>query len=76
MAQETKPGEAPPLPVADQAAPVYTVVLERDRGQLRLPSISFTIFSGIVFGITCNMLHRRDKLAMAQRSAIVVAGAA
>lgn len=76
VAQETKPGEAPPLPVADNAAPVYTVVLERDRGQLRLPSISFTIFSGIVFGITCNMLHRRDKLAMAQRSAIVVAGAA
>ncbi len=76
VAQETKPGQAPPLPVADKDAPIYTIVLERDRGELRLPSIAFTIFSGIVFGITCNMLHRRDKLAMAQRSAVVAAGAA
>ena len=76
VVQETKPGQAPPLPVADKDAPIYTVVLERDRGQLRVPSISFTIFSGIVFGITCNMLHRRDKLVMAQRSAVVAAGAA
>lgn len=73
--QETKPGQAPPLPVIDQDAPVYTVVLERDRGALRLPSISFTIFSGIVFAILVNMLHRRDKLAAAQRSAVVAAGA-
>ena len=76
VAQETKPGQAPPLPVADKDAPIYTIVLERDRGEVRLPSIAFTIFSGIVFGITCNMLHRRDKLAMAQRSAVVAAGAA
>lgn len=73
--QETRPGQAPPLPVADENAPVYTVVLERDRGALRLPSISFTIFSSIVFAILVNMLHRRDKLAAAQRSAIVAAGA-
>ncbi len=74
--QETKPGQAPPLPVADKNAPIYTVVLERDRGQLRLPSISFTIFSGIVFGVCCNMLHRRDQLVATQRSAVVAAGAA
>jgi hypothetical protein len=73
--QETKPGQAPPLPVADKDAPVYTVVLERDRGALRLPSIGFTIFSGIVFAILVNTLHRRDKLAAAQRSAVVAAGA-
>lgn len=73
--QETKPGQAPPLPVIDEDAPVYTVVLERDRGALRLPSISFTIFSSIVFAILANMLHRRDKLAAAQRSAVVAAGA-
>ncbi len=73
--QETKPGQAPPLPVVDKDAPVYTVVLERDRGALRLPSISFTIFSAIVFAILANMLHRRDKLAAEQRSAVVAAGA-
>lgn len=73
--QETKPGQAPPLPVADKDAPVYTVVLERDRGALRLPSISFTIFSSIVFAILVNMLHRRDKLAAEQRTAVVATGA-
>lgn len=73
--QEAKPGQAPPLPVADKNAPIYTVILHRDRGALRLPSISFTIFSGIVFAVLANMLHRRDKLATAQRAA-TVAGAA
>lgn len=73
--QTTRPGQAPPLPVADEDAPVYTVILERDRGALRLPSIGFTIFSGIVFAILVNMLHRRDKLAAAQRSAVVAARA-
>lgn len=69
--QVTKDGQAPPLPVANPDAPVYTVILERDRGALRLPSIVFTIFSGLMFAVTANMLHRRDKLALAQRAAVV-----
>ncbi|CAN5658874.1 hypothetical protein BH10ACT1_BH10ACT1_25500 [soil metagenome] len=73
--QVTKPGQAPPLPIADPDAPVYTVILERDRGALRLPSISFTIFSGIVFAVSASMLHRRDTLAATQRSAVATAGA-
>lgn len=73
--QETKPGQAPPLPVADEDAPVYTVILERDRGALREPSMAFTLVSGILFGISANMLHRRDKLAAAQRAAVAGAGA-
>ncbi len=73
--QTSKSGQAPPKPIIDEEAPIYTVIMERDRGALRLPAISFTIFSGIVFAITCNMLHRRDKLATAQRAA-VASGAA
>lgn len=73
--QTAKPGQAPPLPVIDKDAPIYTVIMERDRGALRLPAISFTVFSGIVFAVTCNMLHRRDKIATAQRAA-VASGAA
>ena len=73
--QTSKPGQAPPQPIIDEDAPIYTVVMERDRGALRLPAISFTIFSGIVFAVGCNMLHRRDKLATAQRAA-VASGAA
>lgn len=72
VAQEAKEGQATPLPVRDPDADVVTVVLERDRGALRLPSIGFTIVCGAIFAILANMLHRRDKLAAAQRT---VAGA-
>ncbi len=72
--QEAKPGQAPPLPVADKDAPVYTVILERDRGALREPSLGFTLVSTLVFLLLASMLHRRDKLSVAQRAA-VAAGA-
>lgn len=67
--QETKPGQAPPTPVVDEEAPVYTAVLHRDRGALRQPSIAFTASSGLVFLVLANSLHRRDKLAEKQRAA-------
>jgi len=68
--QTTKAGQAPPAPVRDPKAPIYTVIVERDRGALRLPSISFTIVVTVIFAILANMLHRRDKLASAQRAAV------
>jgi len=46
------------------------VVLERNRGALRLPSTMFLIFSIVVFTILANMLHRRDKLATANRALV------
>jgi len=55
--------------VVDTEAPVYTVVLHRDRGALRQPSIAFTASSGLVFLVLANSLHRRDKLADRLRSA-------
>ena len=67
--QETKPGQAPPQPVIDEDAPVVTVVLHRDRGALRQPTIGFTIASGLVFAVLAQSLHRRDKLADKQRAA-------
>lgn len=73
--QVTKDGQAPPTPVADADAPITTVILERDRGALRLPSISFTIFSSIVFAVLASSLHRRDKVAAHQRAAVAGAGA-
>jgi hypothetical protein len=74
--QETKAGQAPPLPVANPDAAVYSVVLERDRGALRLPSIGFTIFCGVAFAFLASSLHRRDRLVLAQRAATAPAGAA
>jgi hypothetical protein len=55
------PGEAPPTPIPDEDEPVVALVLERDIGNLRVPPAAFTFFSLVVFGITANVLHRRDK---------------
>ncbi|WP_421121399.1 hypothetical protein ACE2AJ_08660 [Aquihabitans daechungensis] len=68
--QETKPGAAPPTPVPNEDAPIVTVVLKRiDGHHLRRNAIGMTILMGAVTAVLCSMLHRRDKLAQAQRAA-------
>lgn len=67
--QEAKPGQAPPTPVADPNADIVTVILKRiDQHHLRRNAIGMTILMGAVTGVLCSMLHRRDKLAQAQRA--------
>jgi hypothetical protein len=66
--QETKPGQAPPTPEPDPEQPVITVVMVRDLGNLRVPGLLVTLASGLMFGVTCYMLHRRDKLATEHRA--------
>ena len=56
-------------PQLDKSAPVSTVILVRDQGKLRVPPVLIMLASLIVFGISCNALHRRDKLAWAARAA-------
>ena len=69
--QETKPGQAPPTPVRNEDAEIYTVILKRiDGHHLRRNAIGMTILMGAVTGVLCSMLHRRDKLAQVQRSAV------
>jgi hypothetical protein len=65
--QATVPGQAPPKPVADPAQPVVSVVMIRDLGNVRQKPIVVGISSGIIFGIACYTLHRRDKQAWAAR---------
>ena len=36
-------------------------ILIRDLGDRRFPAAMVTLFSGIIFGILVNMLHRRDR---------------
>jgi hypothetical protein len=67
--QETLPGQAPPTPVADPNAPTVSVILIRSLGDLRFPAFMVTLIFGILFAITCNTLHRRDKLIAANRAA-------
>ncbi len=65
--QEAVPGAAPPRPTADTAAPVYTVLLLRDLGHLRLNPAVATISSALIFGLLVFQLHTRDQEAMAKR---------
>jgi hypothetical protein len=67
LEQETLPGQAPPLPKADESKPVISVIMERDLGQRRTPGALLTVASGIMFGLLCVSLHRRDLRAMEAR---------
>ena len=68
--QEAKPGQAPPAPVRDEESELITVILQRTQtNQLRRPQITATLFFAAVTAVLCNSLHRRDKLAQAQREA-------
>ena len=69
VVQETVPGEAPPLPKADESKPIVSVIMERNLGDRRFPGAMLTLSSGIMFGILANALHRRDLKAMAVRAA-------
>jgi hypothetical protein len=62
-------GETPPKAEADPTQPVVSVILERDLGNKRLPPTLLALGSLIIFGVTCNVLHRRDKVVSAARAA-------
>jgi hypothetical protein len=65
--QTTVPGQAPPLPKADESKPVVSVIMERDLGHRRTPGALLATASGIMFGLLCVSLHRRDLRAMEAR---------
>jgi hypothetical protein len=67
--QETEPGQAPLAPEVDPDAPVESVILIRDYGDKRFPPFMVTVVSAILFALTCNALHRRDKLVNRNRAA-------
>ncbi len=61
VVQEAEPGQPPPTPKVDTSQPVVSVIMERDLGDKRFPGAMLTIFSGIMFGVLCVQLHRRDQ---------------
>lgn len=72
--QEAEPGQPPPTPEADASAPVVSVILERDLGDVRFPGAMLTVFSGTIFGLLCLQLHRRDQRVAVARG-LAAAGA-
>lgn len=68
--QLSEPGRAPAVPVIDTAKPHRYVVMLRDLGSRRQPAMFITLGSGMIFGVLCLMLHRRDKIAAVNRGAV------
>ena len=62
------PGTAPKRPEVDPDAPIVSIVMIRNLGNLRLVPAMVTIGSLLIFLGLCYMLHERDKLVMARRA--------
>ena len=52
---------APTTPQPDPSKEPYTVVMVRDLGNVRQPSAMLTVSMGILFGVCCYVLHKRDQ---------------
>lgn len=68
IAQPTIPGAAPPVPIADNSQPVMSVIMVRDIGSKRLPSIVLAVLMGVFFVLFCSILHHREKISVRNRS--------
>jgi hypothetical protein len=55
------PGAEPPTLACQPGAEPISVVLVRDLGERRLLPAVVTIASGLIFGLLCVMLHKRDQ---------------
>lgn len=64
----TEPGKAPPRAEADPKLPHWFVLMARDRGSKRQPSMFITLGSGLLFALLCRILHRRDLLVDENRN--------
>lgn len=68
VTQEAKPGEPPPLPKVDTSAPVYSVVLVRDLGDVRLIPFLYFLISVSLFVIFAWTLHNREKVLLKNKA--------
>lgn len=79
IAKPVLPGEAPPIAEPDPAAPLVSVIMERDRGGpfpslisgLRFTPFMFTVANGLLFAVFAWALHNRDRRQDLIRAAAV-----
>jgi hypothetical protein len=57
----TLAGAATTLPAADLSKPIVSIVMVRNVGSLRLPPMIIGFSALLVFGLTCERLHHRDR---------------
>ena len=60
----TREGEAPPFPTVDEDAPIISVVMVRELGNLRFPPAMITLGSLLIFTALVYLLHFRDIATM------------
>jgi hypothetical protein len=68
----TEPGRAPPAPQVDESRQRQYVYMIRDLGARRQPAAVLTVGSGLIFLACCWLLHRRERVLAANRSASLV----
>jgi hypothetical protein len=67
--EPAEPGQPPNQPEIIEDSQTVSAVLVRDVGERRLPAALLTVGSGLIFGLLCVMLHKRDELVAKHRSA-------
>jgi hypothetical protein len=67
--EEAEPGAQPNQPEIVPDSQTISVVLARDLGERRLPASLIFTGSGLIFGLLCVMLHKRDRRVAEHRSA-------
>lgn len=67
--EEAAPGQPPNQPEIVEGSQTISAVLVRDIGQRRLPAALIATGSGMIFGLLCVMLHKRDRRVIEHRSA-------
>lgn len=67
-----EPGRAPAADEIDPTRQHQYVYMIRDLGARRQPAFVLTLGSGIIFGALCWLLHRRERILTANRSAVPV----
>lgn len=68
ITQEAKPGEPPPLPEVDTSSPVYSVVLVRNLGEVRLIPFLYFLISVSLFVVFAWTLHNREKILLKNKA--------
>jgi hypothetical protein len=68
----TEAGRAPPAPTVDDTRQRQYVYMIRDLGARRQPAAVLTLGSGLTFLAGCWLLHRRERVLAANRSAALV----
>lgn len=65
-----EPGRAPAPPVIDDTRQRQYVYMVRDLGAQRQPALFVMLGSGLVFGVLCWLMHRRERILTTNRSLV------